>query len=371
VKICFIANPNSTHTQRWVTWMAHRGHSVQLIADAPLSEPWPEIPVYDLPARLNVSVVRYFFWEFWLRKILHDWEPDILHAHRVSSAGWLGAFSRFHPFVVTPWGSDLYLHPQRSVIARWLAKTVLARADLVTADSADLCRKAISFGAQERTTHLIQWGVDLATFKSSSDAAQTRQLLGIGEGPVILSPRGLHPVYNIDTIIRSIPPVKQEFPGVVYLLRKYNSDSVYQAQVVNLIRELRLEQNIRWIGRVEPWERLADYYSVADIVLSVPSSDSTSVSLLEAFACGASVIASDLPSVREWIVPGNNGDLVPVKDHAGLALATLRLLRDPQRRLAYAEKNKIIVREKADHQKEMQKMESLYLGLLSSAPPQQ
>jgi len=180
----------------------------------------------------------------------------------------------------------------------------------------------------------------------------------------------LHAVYNIDTIIRSIPPVKREFPGVVYLLRRYNADSAYQAQVESLILELHLEQSIRWIGRVEPWERLADYYSLADIVISVPSSDSTSVSLLEAFACGAPVIASDLPSVREWIAAGENGDLVPVKDHVQLAQATLRLLHDPGRRATYAEKNKVLVREKADHQREMEKMEALYLGLLSSAPRQ-
>jgi L-malate glycosyltransferase len=368
VKICFIANPNSTHTRRWLTWMARRGHTVLLIADVPLSEPWSEVPIYNLPARMNLSIIRYFAWEFWLREILHSWKPDILHAHRVSSAGWLGAFSGFHPFVVTPWGSDLYLHPQRSAAARWLAKIVLSKADLLTADSADLCHKAIDFGAQESATYLIQWGVDLAAFHPVIDAAQMRQSLGIGEGPVIFSPRGLHPVYNIDTIIRSIPPVKREFPEVVYLLRRYNADSAYQIRVESLVLELGLEQSIRWIGRVEPWERLADYYSLADIVISVPSSDSTSVSLLEAFACGAPVIASDLPSVREWIIAGENGELIPVKDHAQLAQTTLRLLHDPQRCAAYAEKNKVLVREKADHQREMEKMEALYLGLLSSMP---
>ena len=197
-----------------------------------------------------------------------------------------------------------------------------------------------------------------------------RQELGIRDGPVILSPRGLHPVYNIDTIIRSIPAVKAAFPEVVYLLRRYNVDAAYQLQIEALILELGLQSNTRWIGRVEPWERLADVYGMADLVLSVPSSDSTSVSLLEAFACGAPVIASDLPSVREWIIPGENGELAPARDHVQLAQATLRLLQDPQRRLAYAEKNRNLVQERADHQREMEKMESLYLGLLSSAPGQ-
>ena len=370
MKICYLANPNSTHTRRWLAWMAQRGHTVLLVADVSPAEPWLETPLYDLPAGLNISVVKYFYWEFQLRQILRSWKPDILHAHRVSSAGWLGAFSDFHPFVVTPWGSDLYLHPQRSAAARRLAKIVLSRADLVTANSSDLCRKAIDYGARESATHVIQWGVDLRAFKPGAGAVRLRQELGIHDGPVILSPRGLHPVYNIDTIIRSIPAVKAVFPEVVYLLRRYNVDAAYQRQIETLILELGLQSNTRWLGRVEPWERLADVYGMADLVLSVPSSDSTSVSLLEAFACGAPVIASDLPSVREWIIPGENGELVPARDHVQLAQATLRLLQDPQRRIAYAEKNKNLVQERADHQREMEKMERLYLGLLSPAPGQ-
>jgi glycosyltransferase involved in cell wall biosynthesis len=350
--------------------MAHRGHTVLLVADVSPAEPWIETPLYDLPAGLNISVVKYFFWEFQLRQILRSWQPDILHAHRVSSAGWLGAFSGFHPFVVTPWGSDLYLHPQRSAAARRLAKIVLSRADLVTADSSDLCRKAIDYGASASATHGIQWGVDLRAFKPGAGVARLRQELGIRSGPVILSPRGLHPVYNIDTIIRSIPAVKAAFPEVIYLLRRYNVDAAYQRRIEKLILELGLQSNTRWIGRVEPWERLADVYGMADLVLSVPSSDSTSVSLLEAFACGAPVIASDLPSVREWIIPGENGELAPARDHVQLAQATLHLLQDPLRCLAYAEKNRNLVQERADHQREMEKMESLYLGLLSSAPGQ-
>lgn len=38
-----------------------------------------------------------------------------------------------------------------------------------------------------------------------------------------------------------------------------------------------------------------------DVFISIPSSDSTSVSLLEAMCCGLFPIVSDLPANREWI----------------------------------------------------------------------
>jgi glycosyltransferase involved in cell wall biosynthesis len=344
--------------------MVRRGYPVLLIADTLLTEPWPEVPVIDLPAALDLPVIRYIFWELRVRNIIRIWKPDVLHAHRVSSAGWLGAFSGFHPFVVTPWGSDLYLHPDRSATARWLARYVMKKADLVTADSLDLCRKAIDFGAREAATHVIQWGVDLALFQPGNDLAYLRRSLMIEVGPVILSPRGLNPVYNIDTIIRSIPRVKKEFPEVVYLLRKYNEEPGYQSQVEQLIQELDLSQTVRWVGRIEPWQAVADYYKLADIVISVPSSDSTAVSVLEAMACGAPVIASDLPSTREWITDGENGLLVAVKDVEQLAQATIRLLQNPKQRGIFSDLNRKLVEDKANHELEMEKMEQLYLGLL-------
>ena len=344
----------------------HRGHALFLIADTPLVEPWQEIPIYNLPDRMNLPVIRYFFWEIWVRQILRDWKPDVLHAHRVSSAGWLGAFSGFHPLVVTPWGSDLYLHPDRSRTARWLARRVMKSADLVTADSRDLCQRAIDFGARADATHVIQWGVDLSLFKPIENRNYLRNMSGLSDGPVVLSPRGLNPVYNIDTIIRSIPLVRQAFPDVVYLLRMYNEEPDYKQEVEKLIVELDLQSTIQWIGKIEPWERIVDTYNLADLVVSVPSSDSTAVSLLEAMACGLPVIATDLPSNREWIRNSDNGFLVPVREPLRLAEATIRLLRDPRQCANFAKKNLTLVQDKANHQTEMEKMEQLYLGLTSS-----
>ena len=365
MKLCFIANPTSTHTRRWITWMMNRGHNICLIADTPLIDPWPDIPVYNLPAKMNLPVIRFLFWELWVQDILRSWKPEILHAHRVSSAGLLGAFSGFHPYVVTPWGSDLYLHPTHSRYAGWLARRVMKTADLVTADSYDLCQKAIDFGSRIDSTYVIQWGVDTALFRPGEAPDNLRRKLGLENGHIILSPRGLNPIYNIDTIIKSIPLIRQVFPDAIFLLRKYNVDPVYQIEMENLILALDLAESLRWVGRIEPWEQYVDYYRLATIVVSVPSSDSTAVSILEAMACGVPVIASDLPSTREWIVDGVNGSLIPVRDPDRLAEATIQLLQNSRKRAEFANKNLALVHEKASHQLEMEKMEQLYFDLIT------
>jgi len=365
VRLCFISNPNSTHTRRWVDWFIKQGHQVCLIADDLLLYPWSGLTIYRLPERLNTPVLRYLFWVIWTRHIVRDWEPDILHAHRVSSAGWLGSFTGYHPFVVTPWGSDLYQHPYRSWIVKRLAFFVLKQADMITADSEDLRQQAIRFGAVSDNTYLVQWGVDLNLFNPEGNTHLILNQLGIGDAPVVLSPRGVNPVYNLDIIIKAIPRVRDAIPDVVFVLRDYNTDQAYKQKLLKLIEVLGVARSVRWIERIEPWEYVADLYRMADLVVSVPSSDGTPVSVLEAMACGIPVIVSDLASLREWIKPDENGLLIPVRDATALAEAIIQLLKNPKQQTQFRDLNLQLIREKADHQKEMAKVERLYSRLLT------
>jgi glycosyltransferase involved in cell wall biosynthesis len=69
---------------------------------------------------------------------------------------------------------------------------------------------------------------------------------------------------------------------------------------------------------------LALAYRRCALFVSVPESDGTSVSLLEAMAAGCLPILSDLPANREWVEDGRNGLLVD--DLANLGTALLRAM---------------------------------------------
>jgi L-malate glycosyltransferase len=363
LRLLFIANPNSTHTRRWINWFFQRGHTVALVADNPLSAAWEGIQIFDLASQYNRRIIRYLIWQLKLRQIIRHWRPDILHAQRVSSAGWLGAFTNFHPFVVTPWGTDLYQHPVRSRIARELAWITLRQADLVTADSQDLCRQAISLGADPQRTKLAQWGVETKLFSPGEKSALWSERLKLVGGPVILSPRAVNRIYNLDTILMACARLKSTFPELIVLLRAYNADPEYKNELDEMARRNQLQDSIRWIGAIEPYPALVDIYRLADMAVSIPDSDGTPVSVLEAMACGIPVIASNLPSLQEWISDGQNGLLVPARDVDALTAAMTRLLSDNHLRVAFAEQNIRLIKTKAEHELEMMKIEALYQGL--------
>jgi glycosyltransferase involved in cell wall biosynthesis len=86
--------------------------------------------------------------------------------------------------------------------------------------------------------------------------------------------------------------------------------------------------------------------------------------MLEAFASGVPVIASDLASIREWIIPGVTGLIVPARDVNALADAIVQLLQRQNLSERIAAEARKLVEKRADHTREMQRMESLYRSLI-------
>ncbi len=365
MRLSIISDPNSIHTRRWVNWFAQHGHTICVLADIPLREAWPGIEIIDLSKHFFAPIIRFPIWAVGVNLFLHRWRPDILHAHRVNSAGWLGAMCGFHPFVVTPWGSDLNDLALQPRLARPLASFVVRRADLLTASSQELLLQAQALGAAADRCFCIQWGVDLKSFFPGK-SPELRQQLKIGDGPVILSSRTLDKIYNIHILLAAMPAVLAQFPNATLVLRDYNSTLAYKNQLIQQIKDLGIEYSIRWIGRLDPWEANAAVYRMSDIVVSIPISDSMAVSNWEALACGVPLIASDLPALREWIVPGENGLLVPVGNSEAVGRAIIKLLGDPELQNRFRQRGMEIARQNADHQIEMVKMEQLYQDLLSN-----
>lgn len=102
-------------------------------------------------------------------------------------------------------------------------------------------------------------------------------------------------------------------------------------EMERIIREKALKENVRLLGG-QGRDAILELYRLADIVL-VPSvhsenvEEATSLSALEAMACGRPLIAGDVGGLAEMVVDGETGLLVPA-DAAALAVAILRLASD-------------------------------------------
>jgi glycosyltransferase involved in cell wall biosynthesis len=179
--LCLLGDANSVHLQRWAREMISRGFRVSVVTARAHDIAGVEQSVLS-PVRRSVD---------WLRRVgearrlVDQLAPDIVHAHYISSYGYLAARCDRHPLVMTAWGSDLLLTPRHSTLMRWLTGWTLRRADLITGDSFDLVEAAQAY-RPKAAVHRIHWGADTAKFRPAPWAG--KPAMG-RQASIIMTPR--------------------------------------------------------------------------------------------------------------------------------------------------------------------------------------
>ncbi|HAV42858.1 TPA: hypothetical protein DCX15_02435 [bacterium] len=372
MKICYLGG--GFHTIRWLSYFVKKGHKVSLISiDTPEIE---GVKVYNLKEKVISHYMQLGHSSFIakvheIRRIIQAIQPDLLHAHFIPPYGYWAAMTDFHPFVLTPWRSDLFLNPYASEYNLEMAKFTLEKADLITVDSEALGSKAIFFGAQRDKIMNIQWGVNLSQFNPKI-ASDIRDKFCLGDSKVVISMRNFNPKYNLESLIKAIPAILKKVPSAKFL---FLGEGDFKERLSEMIESLGLTKFVYLIGKVTHMD-VPQYLVASDIFVSIPVTDATSLSLLEAMACGVAPVVSDLPSNREWITNGYNGYLVPVKLHIKgpmweattdiifLINHIVELIEKDDLRKDFARRNFDIVSERADHYKHAEHMESLYKILI-------
>lgn len=349
--LCLLGDASSVHLRRWAQEMLSRGWRVSVLTARPQ-------PIDGVAQQVLPPVRRRSDW-LWragaARRALAALAPDIVHAHYVSSYGYLAARCGRHPLVMTAWGSDLLVTPHRSALMRALTGWTLRRADLVTGDSLDLVA-AIDRYHPRRPAVQVHWGADLDRFSPAPWAARA---------PFdIVSLRSWEPNYRIDRIVQAVALLRAAGPALpvhLHLLGGGPGEAALRAQVA----ALGLQAAVTFHGRVDDAAMVAVLQRCKASV-SVPESDATSVSVLESMACGVPVVASDLPANRQWL-DAEARLLVPAGDAGAIAQALRLLWQDDALAQRVAGHQLARMRRDGSRRAQMDRMDALYRELLVPA----
>ena len=368
MKICYIADGISIHTQRWVNYFAEKGHEVHVI-----SSRFPYgYQGFDHRIRKHhlVRVVPRLWsltgylsgilWLFQVRRLVNGIGPDILHAHYIGVPAYLAVASGFHPLILSAWGSDILINPKRNPLRRFLTRQALCRADRIICVSSALKEEIIKLGAAPDKIEVIPMGVETQKFRPALKSEALLRQLGVAGSPVVISTRSLKPIYNVETLIRAIPLVLEHVPDVKFIIAGEGEERDY---LKTLARGLGVSDSIRFVGWI-PHHELPNYLVSADVYVSTSLSDSLGVSTLEARACGLPAVVGDLRATREWIVDGEDGFIFPLRDHQVLAQRIVYLLEDENLRKKFGDAGRAIVIEKAEHEEQMARVERIYEELI-------
>lgn len=391
LRIAVLGDFDGVHTRAWLRWFVERGHDVHAISYYPPAAPLDGVTLHVLRARQHtasskqqraareeddsgngqrrgrlprgllrlVHGVRYQ--TAGLRRVLREVRPDVFHAHFLVEHGFYGALAGFHPYVVTAWGSDVLVEPGRDAVSKLIAKWTLHRADLVTSNNAYMGERIVALGAPRSRVEIVTLGAD-RYFLERADASVNVRPADAGRAPVVLSTRAHEPLYNVGEIVDAYEQVVRARPGVRLVVAHGGSRTAELSR-----RAAASAGRIEFLGFVGR-EALRNAMTGADVFVSVPSSDGTSVALLQAMAAGCFPIVSDLPSQRELVEDGVNGFRVPLHRPDVLADRIKQALSDGGLRRAAAVRNRAIVEERGLNETQMAKMESLYRSLVRRRP---
>lgn len=270
-----------------------------------------------------------------IRRVIRVVRPDLIHAGPIQTCAFVAALSGFRPLLTMSWGFDLMQDAERNGWWRWVTTFTLRRSSFFVSDARVTRSKAVEFGMRPDRTAIFAWGVNLQEFRPEGATRRKERAPGMSKnaeagrarrstGPrpfVLLCNRSWEARYGVDVLVRAFVIAGRQNHGLSMML-------VGGGSQVNELREMLLDagqmDRVQLGPQVSPPD-MPRWYHAADLFVSPSHVDGSSVSLMEALACGKPVLVSDIPANKEWVRNNVNGWLFRDGDVENLANMILRI----------------------------------------------
>jgi L-malate glycosyltransferase len=369
LRILHIGNGNAFKIKAIVDAFVQRGHELHMAPIPPMESRWEGVTWHCLPPTSAPGQTKVIARMVQLRSLSRRLQPDIVHAHNAWGPGWYGAATGRHPFVIHAYGGDLLpeQYAGKPMYQRRLTSWACRSADRVVVTGRHMIEASANLGILPERLMLLPRGVELNRYRPGLDTTELRRRLGLGQAtPIVLSPRYQvdEHLYNLDIVIDAFAALRQRFPSAVCLQLFDPHRETGRARLAKAAAARGLGENYRLVAAVDN-ATMPLFYNLADIVVSIPSSDGFPVTVLEASACAAALVVSRLPYCDEWFNDGENGLVVPVRDSLALADALCALCNDGSLRMRLGAAARRLVEQRADYQRCMEMLENEYRELIA------
>lgn len=382
MRILFVAMPGSVHTTRWISQLTDQSYDVHLFpsknqAVHPAMHgvalhfagvfPRRIAQVASIILRLcklkrqgrTRPVFAFSDRSYWLAQVIRRIKPDLVHSLEIQHAGYLTLAARerlgsqFPAWIVTNWGSDIYLFG-RLAEHRERIRAVLSACDYYSCECERDVRLAKAMGLKGEVLPVLPntGGFDLAHVARFREPGPTsaRRLIVL-KGYQHFAGRAL-------VGLRAIALCADELQGYRVAVYSASRDVRIAAELVanstgipiDVVSRCSHDDILRLHGR-------------ARVYIGLSISDGISTSLLEAITMGAFPIQSCTACVDEWIVDGETGLSVPPEDPATVAAAIRRAVSDDALVDHAATQNERLAAKRLDKSVIQQQVVTMYEGI--------
>jgi glycosyltransferase involved in cell wall biosynthesis len=364
MKIAFLHQPNDPYTQVRIKYFVSRGHDVYSIVfnTNKKQKPITGLNVIYLPDKhfIHFPFMKRLIYGKVINDITSKHNIDILYVISALNSYYIKASSAKNNILEIQ-GSDVIRGPKKFPFLKLFYKYYWIFADAITQDSMLAQEMGFKYGASKKNNKVIEIGVDFSIFNKDVTKGIARERMGINkDDPIVFSSRGMKSIYNIATLIKTIPIVKKRFSSVKFVFASnYGNLPDDMKKFINLNN---LNDNIIFTGWLDHEKEMPYYNRDADVMVSVPSSDSSPFSVYEAMATMTPVIVTDLPWLKDKFIHGKHLVSVPVRDEKTLSVEIINVLgenRSIDKEAAYK-----IVFEKINMEIENLRLENLMKSLM-------
>ncbi len=258
------------------------------------------------------------------RRVVKRLKPDIVHAGPIQTCAFIAVLSGFRPILTKSWGYDLVRDADSSRWMQWVTRYTLKHSSFFTSDANVTRDKAVAFGMNPENIVVFPWGVNIERFAPKKEEGGKKKVSGQKRRPepaegskvkgrksevenrksvTLFCNRTWEPIYGIDVLAKAFIKVAQKNPNVNLILLGGGSQG---AKIRQILMNGGVMDRVHFGGQVGQRD-LPRWYHMGDIYISPSHVDGSSVSLLEALACGIPCLVSDIAGNREWIEEGVNG----------------------------------------------------------------
>jgi glycogen synthase len=185
--------------------------------------------------------------------------------------------------------------------------------------------------------------------------------------PWLLFVGQLTPRKGWDLAVAALPAIRRRYP-TASLLVVSGLNPAGRDEVLRKSAGLGIAEHVHFLGRLEDAE-LGRLFHDCDAYLAPSRYEGFGLTLLEAMAAGAPIVASEVPAVNEIVRHEQNGLLFPPDDEGALAAATLRVLDDAPLRDRLREAGTRTLREQFDPDRLLGELEAVYRQVVDSPGP--
>lgn len=372
MKVLILSDPNSSHTLKWAQSLAQREISIFIFGIGKLKTDYTheiniQVKMFETPTiRREGALLKYKYLTALpsLLKSIKNFKPDIIHAHYASSYGLLGALSRFHPLIISVWGSDVFSFPLKSLIHKKILIYTLNKADEILSTSHVMKKEASLYTKKE--IKVTPFGVDLNQFTSKNVESLFSQ-----EDIVIGTIKTLEEKYGIEYLLRAFKILNDKYPNKQLKLLIVGGGSL-ESHLKKLAHNLGIEKNTIFSGSV-PFSDTPKYHNMLSVSVSVSVSNSESfgVAIIEASACEKPVVVSNVGGLPEVVEDKITGFIVPPKNPEATANAIDKLILDKNLREKMGKAGRERVSRLYNWEDNVQQMINIYEELLGRPNNQQ